>query len=1080
VISHPGDTLTLLFTDLVDSTAVSNRLGDDAAQALRRAHDRILREQFEAHGGTVIKGTGDGFFVTFPSARQGVECAAAIQRAIAAQQAEGRYPELSVRIGLNTGEPVVEGDDLFGADVTLAARIMAEAQGSEVLVSEVTGLLVRQHNFKLEPAGERTLKGFLQPVPVYRLHWLREADRQRRQSRFVGRVDEQARLQTHVDALFQGSGGLVLVAGEPGIGKTRLATELATFAQDRGARILSGRAFETEGLPPYFPIADALIKYLRTRSQPDLDRLIGQDAPYVYRVLPDLRPSPDGGEPFDASSDSERYLLFEAIRCLFARLTEESSLVLLLDDLHWADHATIHLLEHIVRSLSGLPLLIVATYREVELGDAHPLHNLAAEIARRGPGECIVLQPLSKDDTAVLVEDILGQRPDASVADELYSTAEGNPFFTEELVRSLTERATRTAEQAVPATTIPQGVRQVVLQRLSLLSNEVTTLLPHWAVLGHSLTPNRVAAVTARTESEVLDRFEEALDGRVLRETGDGFAFGHPLIRETIYQSMALARRRQLHREVGVGLEKLYLQNGQTNTAELAHHFLEAAVDEGGATKALNYAAQAADLAMNVFAYEDAGLYHQQALSMLDRVKSSDQAARCSLLLALADARLKAGDAPAADATFLDALRLARESGSAESIAEAALGIGMARRAAGIVDRELIEVLEEALRKLPPEDGPLRARVLSRYASAYAGPPSEQRAVSDEALAMAQRLGDPNLLSAVMMTALFVNDRLDLKDHVALAERALALAESTGLRSNALYARQSLISGLIEQGNIERADDEIRTFSNDAERLRQPFYLWLAAVFRGMRALLAGKFEEAERLAQAALAIGQDAQSGTNLAFQFFSIQLFAIRWEQGKLAELTDVVKSFVEQYPALRWRVGLAFLYAETGDEAAARAELQHIFKDGLLDVPDDANQVISLTFLAEICARLGDAECAASVYPRLSRYDGRTGIIGSPAACVGAVARSLGLLAHIAGRWEEAERHFETALAMNRRMGALPFVARTGLGYAKMLGARAAPGDFDRAARFLTEATEIAELLGMSRLQQEIDELSGILST
>jgi hypothetical protein len=306
------------------------------------------------------------------------------------------------------------------------------------------------------------------------------------------------------------------------------------------------------------------------------------------------------------------------------------------------------------------------------------------------------------------------------------------------------------------------------------------------------------------------------------------------------------------------------------------------------------------------------------------------------------------------------------------------------------------------------------------------------------------------------------------------ARELVELASSIGHREHALYGRQSQISLAIESGDTAQADALIRAFTQEAHELRQPFYIWLAAVFHAMRALLDGRFDEAERLAQEARVLGEEAQSGTNLAFQFFAIQLFAMRWEQGRLSELTDVVRGFVEQYPALSWRVGLAFLHSELGDDESARSELEKVFPGEALEIPNNANLVISLVFLAEVCSRLHDVSRAPVVHDALKPFDGRCGIIGAPAACVGAVARPLALLESTLGRWGEAERHFEAALAMNTRLGALPLVARTKVGFARMLLERATAGDAERASAMLAEAAAVASELGMRRLSEEIKEV------
>ncbi len=1075
-----GGTLTVLFTDLVESTAVANRLGDETAQALRRAHDRILRQQFESHGGTVVKGTGDGFLVTFSTARQGVACARAVQRAIAEQQAEGRYLDLGVRIGVHTGEPSAEDGDVFGIDVTLAARLMAEAQGGEIIVSEVTHLLVRQHAFEMQPAGELTLKGFPEAVPAYRVLWTEESVLHRRLSRFVGRHDEQIRLGACLDALLEGrQGSLALIAGEPGVGKTRLATELSVIAQDRGARVLTGRAYESEGLPPYFPFADALGQFLRARPPGELARIIAGDGAYVVRMLPELRSAVSTTEPAALSPEAERYLLFEAACNLLARLAEEAPLVLLLDDLHWADHASVHLLQHLARRIANAAVLVIATYREVELGDGHPLSDLVAEIARRGPGECFALQPLSRDDTAELVEDVLGERPAAGIADALYAKAEGNPFFTEELVRNIREHAP--AEVELPArpagTTVPEGVRQVVLQRVGLLSEAANSLLVRCAVLGHELTLGRIGAVVQLEEDALLELIEQTLDARALREAGDGLAFAHPLIRETLYQGLPGPRRRLLHGQVGDALEQLYGAAVELHLPELAHHFLEAATDPASAAKALDYARRAATQAMDVFAYEDAVVFYRHALDTLERLGTSDRAARCDLLLALGDAQRRAGDGAGAEEAFRQAAAIAEVGGLADQLARSAIGYHIVRGVTGTVDEFFIHLVGEACRVLPEVDSPLRARLLAVRSSAlyHVEPHEGLAALSEEALAMARRLEDPPTLVWVLgVTHSYRHPPGDVIGRLDSASELLRLAELHGPREMTLLARRFKIVELLQLGEIRALDIELEVLERDANELRLPFYLWLVAVCRAMRALLNGELREAERLAQHAYTIGQEVQRNSGLAYQFLAIQLFALRREQGRLNELLPVVQSFVEQYPALRWRVGVAYVYCDLGRLEEGRYEFEHLAADNFAELPLDFNWLISATILAEVCAKLKDAKRATLLYDLLLPYADRAAVIGDQAACNGSVSRYLGLLAATMRNWDGAEGHFVAAIEMNQRMGARSFVAHTQQEFAKVLLARSGPGDPERARSCLTDACAVATELGMSRLLEEIDEL------
>jgi len=285
---------------------------------------------------------------------------------------------------------------------------------------------------------------------------------------------------------------------------------------------------------------------------------------------------------------------------------------------------------------------------------------------------------------------------------------------------------------------------------------------------------------------------------------------------------------------------------------------------------------------------------------------------------------------------------------------------------------------------------------------------------------------------------------------------------------------------LLQLGDIRALDAELEVLERDANEMRLPLYLWLVAVCHAMRALLAGELATAEQLAQDAYSIGQEVQRNSGLAYQFLAIQLFALRREQGRLGDLLPVVQSFVDQYPALRWRVGVAYVYCDLGRHDEAQEEFEHLAADDFADLPLDFNWLISATILAEVCAQLKDARRASLLYDLLLPYADQTAVIGDQAACNGAVSRYLGLLATTMCDWDVAARHFEAAIEMNERMGARPFVAHSQQDFAAMLLARGEPADRERAHAYLDEAEATAKRLGMHRLIEEVAQLRQVQAT
>lgn len=1070
----PGRTVTTLFTDLVGSTALSERLGDDAAQALRRAHDRISRAQFERFGGRIVKGTGDGFLVAFDSARQGVECAVEVQRAIAAEHAQGRYLELRVRAGLHTGEPVAEGDDLLGNDVNLAARITAEAAAGQVLVSEVTRLLARlSPGLRLESIGTRNLKGFAEPVDLFEVRWPEGSVT--KITRFVGRQEEVACLRQCLAEAVQHKGSVALVAGEPGLGKTRLVSEIAIEAADRGFQVLNGRAYETEGMPPYLPFSEALSPYVRDRSPQELAEVLGATAPYVAKLLPQLyQLLPDIPELPSLDPEAERYRLFEGVTEFVLRLTAKAPLFLFLDDLHWADEATLLLLQHLARHVPEAPLLIVATYRDVEIDDRHPLASLLMDVTRQRLGLQITLRPLDRRDSGALVGAILDEQPAPQIVDAVYAATEGNAFFMEELLRHFKEqgRDLSDAHLRVGNLAIPEGVRQVIGRRLAHLGSEANQLLAYSSVLGRDLSLAEVAAVTEKDEASLLDLLDAALAARLLVEGSHGYAFAHPLIRETLYQSLSRPRRRQLHRRVGEALERLYDTNLEPHLTELAYHFCQAVQRSDDVSKAIGYATRAGERAVAVAAYEEAADHFQRALQALEFKEPPDEAQRCELLLALGDAQWKAARSAAARETFLRAADIARRLNEPERFAEAALGFGARGMVVGVVDESLLALLEEALAAVGQGDSGLQAMLLARLADEHYFSDHQERRVelAQQAVEMARRVGDPQALIAALGSRRSTMHRPEqVEERARISTEIIQLAQGTNDRLNGHYY---LLIDQLEVGNVTEVAAEIEEISRLAEELRHPRHLWNAALARAMRAFLDGQFDDGERLAEEALALGQRA--GEPDALLTFGVQLFLLRREQGRLQELEDTLRDFVAGYPAVpAVRSALAYLYGELGREAEGRAEFERLAQDGFSGLPHDAYRVVALILLSELSATLADSERAATLYQLLLPYAGRTGVINC-VVCVGSISRSLGLLATVMRRWDEAARHFEDAIETNGRIHGPSWLATARLDYARMLIARGGPDDARNAHEQILQSLSTGRALGMKRLVQQAEAL------
>jgi tetratricopeptide (TPR) repeat protein len=384
----------------------------------------------------------------------------------------------------------------------------------------------------------------------------------------------------------------------------------------------------------------------------------------------------------------------------------------------------------------------------------------------------------------------------------------------------------------------------------------------------------------------------------------------------------------------------------------------------------------------------------------------------------------------------------------------------------GRSDPARVSLLDEALTELPEDDSPLRARLLARLSLElyYAGEPELRLSLSEEAVAVARRIGDPRTLATSLDARHYALWRPEnVEERLKVAAELRRVAEHTGDPELELQGAGWTIIDLMELGDIDGVDVQIAAASKLAEALHRPIWLWATSLFRGARAQLAGEFDQAERLAQETLAIGQRGQAEN--ALHYYAQAMFNIRREQGRLAEVEGAVRGFIELYPAIpAWRAALALLLVELGRPDEARAEFERLAASGFADIPPDANWLIAITLLAEVCGALSDGPRAEELYRLLEPYAGRNVVVGRNATNNGSASRLLGLLATARREFDLAERHFQDAQAMHVRMGARPWQARTQVSYAEMLLERRRGDDVRRASEMLADAILAADALGM----------------
>jgi tetratricopeptide (TPR) repeat protein len=894
---------------------------------------------------------------------------------------------------------------------------------------------------------------------------------------FVGREPELQTLRSALGEALGGHGRLVLLAGEPGIGKSRLADEFAAEARNEGATVLWGRCWEAGGAPAYWPWVQALRALVDALPPDELRSGLGEGASDVAEILPELRqvlpelPAASATDP-----ETARFRLFEAVAALLRSASQTKPLVLALDDVHAADTPSLLLLQFLAGELRDARMLVLAAYRDTELSEDHPLATAVTELLRH-PVVRLPLAGLSEAEVASLIELTTGSTPGPGVVAAVREKAEGNPFFVAEVVRLLAAEELLERPSSLWQLAVPQGIRQVIARRLSRLTEEANHVITLAAVLGREFDVEALEGLTRLPRVELLASLDEALAARIVIEVPGGIGrlrFSHALVRDTLYDELSVARRVRLHREAGEALERRYAGVLEPHLAELAHHFTRAAPG-GDVAKGVDYADRAGERAVRIVAYEEAVRLFDLALHTLELQPVVDPRRACELRLRLGDAQARAGDSSGSKETFLGAASVARGMSAADLLARAALGYGgrfLWARAGS--DPHLVPLLEEAVVGLGEGDSPLKVQVTSRLAGALRDEHDRGRrdALSQEAVDMARRLGDLETLAYALDGRCFaIFGPENPEQRLALAEEWMAVAEQCGDRERAQHARFVGRIGIpLELGDLATVRSELDDVGRLAEELRQPAQLWMMNATRATVALFEGRFDEAEELIEESLRVGKRVQASD--AVLSHTVQLFTLRLLKGGLEAVEVAIRRSIADYPArpmFRCMLSLLLVNLERKDEA--RPVFDELAEDGFSALPLTNEWLFSLGFLADVAHGLGDARQAEVIHELLLPHAGRNACTPDYIA-TGSVARPVAVAAATASRWREAEHHFEEALRANTKMGARPWAARTAYGWADMLLRRDGPGDRERASELNGQAAAAARELGMEPLAKRAE--------
>lgn len=897
---------------------------------------------------------------------------------------------------------------------------------------------------------------------------------------FVGRERELAELRAGLDDALGGRGRIFLIVGEPGIGKTRLAEEIAAAGADRGAAVLWGRCWEGRGAPAYWPWVQIFRQLAGEFDAAAVRAAVGDAGGVLAALAPELAEragsSPSSARALSFASEHERFPLFDAAAGALRQLAAARPLVLVLDDLHGADESSLLLLEFLARELRGAHILVVGTYRDVIVAHREERSRLLAAAARAG--HRLSLGGLSAEEVEHLARVALRSADDRhlrDVAGRVYQATEGNPFFVDEILQLLLADPTRVSELEMR---IPHGIRDALRERLQPLSPLCHEVLAVASIFGREFDLQRLQSVAGTGTESLLDALGEAeASGVVARPVNavGRFSFSHAIIRDALYDEVAPARRAKLHWRVA---ETLAAQSGDAAEplAELAHHYLRGAA-VGDPEKAIDYARRAGERAESLLAYEEAAACFQSALEALGLLGQRDDGRRIELQLALGTAQARAWNTASAQETFAAAGKLAQElyatdpERAAPLVARAALGFGgtgLGVPRGQVADERLLALLEAALRFLGEGHEALRARLLARLAvELYFTNAAERRAaLCAEANELARRAADDSTLAYVVSAQHFALwDSPDVDRRLALANEAVALAQRTRELDVEAVARLWRILDLLEKGEVSRWEAEIDELESVARALRQPRELAFAAALRAMRALWRCRFDDVEAFGQQGLAIAQRAQDRGALIN--LNIQRFALLRARGDHEDALSMLELWwhaMPDHPTLRCM--RALLYADLERLEESRRDFERLATDDFGELRRLNSLPTLVPWLSEVCARLDDSARAEALFAALRPHLGHN-IMGGPRILFGPVERWAGMLAAVLGRLDEAAALLESAGQRSRAMEGSAAAAWADFELAGVLARRNAADDLERARALLADIAPASESLGLKDL-------------
>ena len=1085
-----AEMLSIVMTDVEGSTALRRTRGDRFVNEILGLHAAIVRDQIGTCGGQERQFLGDGFLLSFPSSAAAVRCAIGVQRAHDEHNASNPQRQVRVRIGIHLGEVSEREGLLYGQAVHVAARITAEAAGGQILVSDAVRQQVEPGaDWRFVDSGLFWLKGLDERWRLFEVSRDQAAPLQRRGAipppltPMVGRDSEQANLRLAVDEALTGRGGLALVAGEAGVGKSRLVTEIGGGAEARGMRLLTGHCVEMDSAPPYLPYVEMIEQAISSpRSPLALREALGDVAPEIARIAPALRRLyPDIAPPVELPPELARRYLWNSFREFVTRGAQTQPLLLVLEDLHWADDSTLLLTEYLAPLLPEMPVRIIGTYRDDEVDTSHPLLRVINQLGRRRLIDRISLRRLSFGGVRAMVEALAGQPPPEELVRVIDSETEGNPFFVEELYLHLAEsgvlldeRGRVRADLKVAEASVPESIRLVIGERLSRLSRRTREALVAAAVSGRIFAPDFVGEVADVDTDALVDALEEAEGARLIAPVkGDGnLAFSHELIRQSLLADLSTLKRERLHLQAANAIERRYADDLEEHAADLTHH-LSRAGRLADRPRLVRYLTIAGERAADAAAFEDAVAHFEQALSLLER---STQETRAELLERLAMALRSVGRWDDAMSTMNEALDLYQALGRTDAVGRLSWAmVSQLTWTARVM--EAVQAAQRALGALGDIASADKARLLSAmgWAVSLGGDHAKAKQMFDQARALADQVGNERALADVL--------HMETSHHFGYAEYVEGI--SAGLRAAEVFEREGALWDLCsvqafviyQDGALGSQEQAIKLADKTmamAQRLGHLGATFLLLLYRAREAVTLADLESLETLGPQILDV---CQRGSLPWLYVGHLCLGLVAHWRGDAASAEAEIRRAVQlEAPGAFSGSSTSILVRHLAHLGRAE-EVMAIYQSerSKLPSPDRVNshgawnRLLGLVEALYLCGFSDDAaalsplvENALEHGPDWITFDGR-------------LVRTRAGVAAMAGRqWEAAERHFAEAELHARRMNNRLEETELRRLRARMLLDRDDPGDRARAAELLREALIDYRKFGMPSYAAETERI------